>query len=182
MERCTKFQPFGEYNKDLEVSFGFTSLQPNFASSIGKNKEVGKTSHTRERWLTFIFINMQTREETKSFLEKKYPEIMNSTGKNWDVKDDKLKERVLERLTDYFHPIIVKNLKSIENTLGRVNQRRENFTFLFIGALLGVVGGLVANILHDLLIRFSLKYYIIIASIIFLAVLLSSLLYINYKK
>ncbi|MDD5567434.1 MAG: hypothetical protein PHH01_04540 [Patescibacteria group bacterium] len=124
---------------------------------------------------------MQTREETKLFLEKKYPEIMNSTGKDWDVKDDKLKERVLEGLTDYFHPIVVENLESIKNTLGRVNQRRENYTFLFMGALLGIAGGLVANILHDLLKKFSLIYYII-ASIIFLIVLLSSLLYINYKN
>ncbi len=124
---------------------------------------------------------MQTREKTKLFLEKKYPEIMNSTGKNWDTKDEKLKEKVLEVITDFFHPIITEGIESVEKTLERVNKRRENFTFLFMGTLLGITGGLVANILHDLLITFSLIYYII-ASIIFLVVLLFILLYIDYKN
>ncbi len=32
-ERCTKIQPYGEYNKDYEVTLGCTSLHPNFSPS-----------------------------------------------------------------------------------------------------------------------------------------------------
>ncbi len=67
------------------------------------------------------------------FFEKKYPEIMDSTGKNWDPKDEKLKERVLDKLTDKFHPIFEESLESVNRTLGKVEQRRENFNYLFFG-------------------------------------------------
>ncbi len=51
----------------------------------------------------------------------------------------------------------------------------------FLGTLMGVSGGLVANILHNALLKFSLSYYIT-APIIFIFVLLTAYLYTNYKN
>jgi hypothetical protein len=119
---------------------------------------------------------MITKHETRQFLEKELPK-----EDYWDKLDEDGRKKVLGKGTEYFFEVFNRGLESIENTLKNNNRRRENFTFLFWGVLLGISGGLIANILHDLLSQFSLLYYSI-ASVIFLAVLAVSFLYVRYRN
>ncbi len=96
---------------------------------------------------------MKTIERSKT--KQRVKKII-SKEEYWEKLPEDKRDNFLEFATDIF----VDELDEIQNLLKKRNEWLNNGVVLIIGIFIGITGGLVANIIHSLLLPYGFYYYV----------------------
>lgn len=96
---------------------------------------------------------MRTKYETKKIVKKKLPITLKG---HWEELSHESKKEVINEATDMLH----ERLQNMERVNEIIKNRQETYSALFLGVMLGIVGGLFSNIIHTLFLKYGTIYYI----------------------
>lgn len=96
---------------------------------------------------------MRKKYETKKFVEKKLPIMLKGY---WEKLNYESKKEMIDEATEMFH----EEWQDMEEVFNTIKNRRETYFALFLGVMLGIVGGLLSNIIHTILLQYGTIYYI----------------------
>jgi uncharacterized membrane protein YeaQ/YmgE (transglycosylase-associated protein family) len=110
------------------------------------------------------------KSEAKKFANKKIPILL---GKKWDELTTKGREEMIEEATELFY----EDSNKVDKDLKNINNKMREAIFFFLGILFGIIGGLVATIIHSFLSKYGLIYYfIVLLTFVLLCIILVNLI------